>query len=186
MKLARLTLLRTLVPEPLPLGYRMFINEHGISHFQVHIPANKGSVKINTCEMSRALEIVLDRSNHPMLIHCNKGKVSVLLGQLPFTTLTYLQHRTGCVVGCFRRVQGKWMRYYYKLLYEPALTPFQGKNQGTSSTNITFMRTPRRACSMKLSLISLMETLCFGWHDTTIGFLQFRTLRPPNRHLCRH
>ncbi len=30
-----------------------------------------------------------DPSNHPILIHCNKGK-----------------HRTGCIVGCIRRVQG--------------------------------------------------------------------------------
>ncbi|CAN0408008.1 unnamed protein product [Ectocarpus sp. 12 AP-2014] len=30
-----------------------------------------------------------DASNHPMLVHCNKGK-----------------HRTGCFIGCFRRTQG--------------------------------------------------------------------------------
>ncbi|CAN0534051.1 unnamed protein product, partial [Ectocarpus sp. 8 AP-2014] len=30
-----------------------------------------------------------DASNHPMLVHCNKGK-----------------HRTGCLIGCFRRVRG--------------------------------------------------------------------------------
>lgn len=37
-----------------------------------------------------ALQAVLDRRNHPMLIHCNKGK-----------------HRTGCLVGSLRKVQ-KW------------------------------------------------------------------------------
>jgi hypothetical protein len=31
-----------------------------------------------------------DVRNHPVLIHCNKGK-----------------HRTGCLVGCYRKVQ-KW------------------------------------------------------------------------------
>lgn len=35
-----------------------------------------------------ALSVILDVRNHPMLIHCNKGK-----------------HRTGCVVGCLRRLQ---------------------------------------------------------------------------------
>lgn len=76
MKLAILTAFRTLVPEPISPEYQRFMAEHGIQHFQVHIPANKGEIKINACEMTRALEIVLDRSNHPMLIHCNKGKVS--------------------------------------------------------------------------------------------------------------
>jgi hypothetical protein len=37
-----------------------------------------------------ALAVVLDRSHHPVLIHCNQGK-----------------HRTGCVVGCVRRAQ-RW------------------------------------------------------------------------------
>lgn len=40
--------------------------------------------------IAAALSAVLDRRNHPMLIHCNKGK-----------------HRTGCLVGCLRKVQ-RW------------------------------------------------------------------------------
>ena len=36
--------------------------------------------------------MVLDCSNYPLLIHCNKGK-----------------HRTGCIVGCLRKVQGESM-----------------------------------------------------------------------------
>eukprot|EP00249_Psilotum_nudum_P003043 c16366_g1_i1 orf=447-812(+) len=35
-----------------------------------------------------ALKVVLDTKNHPVLIHCKKGK-----------------HRTGCLVGCLRKVQ---------------------------------------------------------------------------------
>ncbi|KAI5434425.1 Tyrosine-protein phosphatase dsp5 [Lathyrus oleraceus] len=35
-----------------------------------------------------ALKILLDVRNHPVLIHCKRGK-----------------HRTGCVVGCFRKMQ---------------------------------------------------------------------------------
>lgn len=31
---------------------------------------------------------LLDRRNHPILIHCNKGK-----------------HRTGCLIGCLRKLQ---------------------------------------------------------------------------------
>ena len=33
------------------------------------------------------MEQLLDERNHPILIHCNKGK-----------------HRTGCLVGCLRKV----------------------------------------------------------------------------------
>ena len=38
--------------------------------------------------LTRALEIVLNPDNHPILIHCNRGK-----------------HRTGCLVGCIRKLQ---------------------------------------------------------------------------------
>ncbi|KAI9216538.1 tyrosine phosphatase family-domain-containing protein [Blastocladiella britannica] len=35
-----------------------------------------------------ALAVLMDERNHPILIHCNKGK-----------------HRTGCLVGCLRKLQ---------------------------------------------------------------------------------
>ncbi|KAL5120179.1 tyrosine-protein phosphatase siw14 [Pleosporales sp. CAS-2024a] len=79
----------TLVPEPISSEYREFMDKSGIQHFQVHIKANKGQVRVETCEISRALRLIMDRTNHPILIHCNKGK-----------------HRTGCTVACFRRIIG--------------------------------------------------------------------------------
>eukprot|EP00914_Ancora_sagittata_P003980 GHVO01008717.1.p1 GENE.GHVO01008717.1~~GHVO01008717.1.p1 ORF type:complete len:290 (+),score=32.58 GHVO01008717.1:371-1240(+) len=80
----------TLVPETLPAEYQTFIKDSHIQHFQVHIKSNKdGHVRVESCEMSRALRLVMDRSNHPILIHCNKGK-----------------HRTGCTVACFKRIIG--------------------------------------------------------------------------------
>lgn len=39
-------------------------------------------------KITAALVTILDRRNHPMLIHCNKGK-----------------HRTGCLIGCLRKLQ---------------------------------------------------------------------------------
>lgn len=63
-----------------------------------------------------ALNAVLDKRNHPMLIHCNKGKVN-WIGSLVDSTAyalmrlfglyTRIQHRTGCLVGSLRKVQ-KW------------------------------------------------------------------------------
>ena len=38
--------------------------------------------------MAEVLERVLDKTNHPILVHCNKGK-----------------HRVGCLVGCLRKIQ---------------------------------------------------------------------------------
>ena len=65
------------------------MQDAGIQHFHVHIKANKGEVCVDSCEMSRALRLIMDRTNHPILIHCNKGK-----------------HRTGCTVACLRRILG--------------------------------------------------------------------------------
>ena len=42
-------------------------------------------------EVSRALSIILEPANRPILIHCNKGK-----------------YRVGCIVGCLRKMQG-WL-----------------------------------------------------------------------------
>lgn len=79
----------TLVPEPIADEYKCFMDEAGIQHFRVHIRANKGEVRIDSCEMQRALRLIIDRTNHPIMVHCNKGK-----------------HRTGCTIACFRRICG--------------------------------------------------------------------------------
>jgi tyrosine-protein phosphatase SIW14 len=84
----------------------------GIQHFQVHLNANKGGVRVQSCDMNRALNIVLDRTNHPILIHCNKGKVSwedsiKTLFQIADTD----QHRTGCLTATLRRLQGESLAF---------------------------------------------------------------------------
>ncbi|PYH73904.1 tyrosine phosphatase family protein, partial [Aspergillus vadensis CBS 113365] len=80
----------TLVDEPYPQSHVMFIKENGIAHHRILVQANKDpNVKIPDSVMCRILELLLDKSNHPVLVHCNKGK-----------------HRTGCVVACFRKLQG--------------------------------------------------------------------------------
>ncbi|KAK9053304.1 hypothetical protein SSX86_029937 [Deinandra increscens subsp. villosa] len=47
-------------------------------------------VNIPEITIREALKVVLDVRNHPLLIHCKRGK-----------------HRTGCVVGCLRKTQ-RW------------------------------------------------------------------------------
>ena len=67
---------RTLVPEDYPGENVKFLRENGIKHHQVHIPGNKDTADISAEHIAAALTVVLDRENLPILIHCNKGKVS--------------------------------------------------------------------------------------------------------------
>jgi len=80
----------TLVPEPLPVEYKNFISSHGIVHYQIPILPNKEASICSSAEtVNKVLNIMLDPTNYPLLIHCNKGK-----------------HRTGCITACFRKVTG--------------------------------------------------------------------------------
>ena len=79
----------TLVQDEYPEANRTFFRNEGIRFHQIGIPGNKEPfVYIPDESIRSALAIVLDARNHPMLIHCNKGK-----------------HRTGCLVGCLRKMQ---------------------------------------------------------------------------------
>jgi tyrosine-protein phosphatase SIW14 len=67
----------TLVPEPLSEEYTTFMDQNHIRHYQIHIHSNKdGKINITPEAMATALAVVLNRNNHPLLIHCNRGKVS--------------------------------------------------------------------------------------------------------------
>ncbi|CAM9426173.1 unnamed protein product [Ectocarpus sp. 4 AP-2014] len=80
----------TLVIEELPPANLDFVQAHGIRLVQIGVEGNKEPFKYIPLEEVRfAVREMSDASNHPMLVHCNKGK-----------------HRTGCFIGCFRRTQG--------------------------------------------------------------------------------
>jgi tyrosine-protein phosphatase SIW14 len=79
-----------LCPEAYAEANARFCEEQGILFFTVRMEGNKEPfIDIPADAMHRALSIVCDVRNHPLLIHCNKGK-----------------HRTGAVCGCVRQVQG--------------------------------------------------------------------------------
>lgn len=62
--------------EPYPSRNVKFMEENGIQHFQIAIPAHKDeSVMIPPERIAAALRILLDSRNQPILVHCNKGKV---------------------------------------------------------------------------------------------------------------
>ncbi|KAF2546126.1 hypothetical protein F2Q70_00019412 [Brassica cretica] len=80
-----------LCPEPYPESNTQFLKSNGITLFQFGIEGNKEPfVIIPDQKIRKALNVLLDEKNHPVLIHCKRGK-----------------HRTGCLVGCLRKLQ-KW------------------------------------------------------------------------------
>ncbi|KAG0480034.1 hypothetical protein HPP92_010892 [Vanilla planifolia] len=80
-----------LCPEPYPEVNLEFLKANEITLFQFGIEGHKEPfVNLPEETIREALKIVLDVRNHPLLIHCKRGK-----------------HRTGCVVGCLRKLQ-KW------------------------------------------------------------------------------
>jgi tyrosine-protein phosphatase SIW14 len=64
-----------------------FLNNQGIEIFHYRLVGNKEPfLVLDNVQISDALEKVLDPKNHPILVHCNKGK-----------------HRVGCLVGILRK-----------------------------------------------------------------------------------
>ncbi|CAN6162557.1 unnamed protein product [Urochloa humidicola] len=87
----RLRSVLCLCPEPYPEANLEFLHAHGIKLFQFGIDGSKEPfVNIPEDRIREALKVILDVRNHPVLIHCKRGK-----------------HRTGCVVGCLRKLQ-RW------------------------------------------------------------------------------
>ncbi|KAK9089764.1 hypothetical protein Scep_028846 [Stephania cephalantha] len=78
-----------LCPEPYPVENAKFLMMNGIRLFHFGIEGTKEPfVNIPEDVIREALEVVLDARNRPLLIHCKRGK-----------------HRTGCLVGCLRKLQ---------------------------------------------------------------------------------
>ncbi|KAK8948590.1 putative tyrosine-protein phosphatase [Platanthera zijinensis] len=78
-----------LCPEPYPPSNSEFLNSHGIRLFKFGIEGSKEpAAAMPEAAITFALKVILDARNHPVLIHCKRGK-----------------HRTGCLVGCFRKLQ---------------------------------------------------------------------------------
>jgi tyrosine-protein phosphatase SIW14 len=68
-----------LVQEPYPNENLSFLESAGIQFFQFPIPGNKEPfVVIPDVSIIGALETILDKRNHPILVHCNAGKVNQL------------------------------------------------------------------------------------------------------------
>ncbi|KAK9919246.1 hypothetical protein M0R45_027855 [Rubus argutus] len=78
-----------LCPEPYPEENLEFLRSQNIRLLQFGIEGKtEACVSIPKDTILEALKILIDVRNHPVLIHCKRGK-----------------HRTGCLVGCLRKFQ---------------------------------------------------------------------------------
>ena len=79
-----------LCPEDYPEVNNTFNANNNIRLLRFQMDGNKEPLQeIPEEKMHSAMEAIVDTRNHPLLIHCNAGK-----------------HRTGCVSGCVRKLQG--------------------------------------------------------------------------------
>ena len=79
-----------LVPEGYPVAMAEFYQNSGINLLSHGFDGNKWPAKeIPLDGLLAVLYTILDPSNRPLLVHCNKGK-----------------HRTGSVIGCLRKYRG--------------------------------------------------------------------------------
>ncbi|ORZ07745.1 protein-tyrosine phosphatase [Lobosporangium transversale] len=75
--------------EPYAPDLEEFLKREDIRRIHYKIEGNKEPfIEIDEGVISSALVNILDARNHPMLIHCAKGK-----------------HRIGCLIGCLRKIQ---------------------------------------------------------------------------------
>lgn len=58
--------------------FKTFMKDHGIRHVVIDMQGTK-KVKIPEAIMHSVMEVALNKENHPLLIHCNHGKVPYLL-----------------------------------------------------------------------------------------------------------
>ena len=66
-----------------------FAEQNGIQLFHRAIDSNKEPFMApNLHDVVQLLHILLNPDHHPILVHCTKG-----------------QHRTGCLIGCLRKLQ---------------------------------------------------------------------------------
>ncbi|KAF8937321.1 tyrosine phosphatase family-domain-containing protein [Dissophora ornata] len=75
--------------EPYAPDLEEFLKREDIRRIHYKIEGNKEPfIEIDEDVISNALVNILDARNHPLLIHCAKGK-----------------HRIGCLIGCLRKIQ---------------------------------------------------------------------------------
>lgn len=71
----------SLVKKDFPTDFQAFMKDRGIRHIVLDMQGTK-KVKIPEELMRQIMEISLNEANHPLLLHCNHGKVSTCNARL--------------------------------------------------------------------------------------------------------
>lgn len=67
-----------------------FCKQNNVELIDMHVDGQREPFSTASVEqIQKVLRHILDVRNHPVLVHCDKGK-----------------HRTGSVIGCLRKIQG--------------------------------------------------------------------------------
>ncbi|KAI8053707.1 putative tyrosine phosphatase [Syncephalis plumigaleata] len=78
-----------LAKEDYPPDMLAWLKKHDIAFYQYRTAGNKEPfTEMDPVKVASLLSLMLDVRNHPVLVHCNKGK-----------------HRVGCLIGCLRKLQ---------------------------------------------------------------------------------
>ena len=86
----KLKTLITLVTTPFEPQVEQWLASKNVKHYRIKIQAHKTSEDTVPMEaIAQVMKLLTDETKRPILMHCNKGK-----------------HRTGCMVACFRKLQG--------------------------------------------------------------------------------
>jgi len=79
-----------LYPKDIRSDLREYAEQNGIKIIEADIGANQEPfIVMSTAAVSSALAVLSDPASHPVLVFCTSGKV-----------------RTGCVIGCLRKLMG--------------------------------------------------------------------------------
>ncbi|KAL9126854.1 MAG: hypothetical protein Q9217_004162 [Psora testacea] len=104
----------TLVKTKFDVQVTQYLKEANIKHYRILIPAHKNGNTIAMEDVAQVIRIITNPLNHPVLIHCNKGK-----------------HRTGCMTACLRKLANH--QSLTQLMHPQYLSEYQdyarGKNR---------------------------------------------------------
>ncbi|XP_059665591.1 tyrosine-protein phosphatase DSP3-like [Cornus florida] len=142
-----------LCTEPYPQENLEFLQSHGVQLFKFGIEGTKEQ-NIPRETITEALKILIDVRNHPVLIHCRRGK-----------------HRTGCLVGCLRKLQNWCISSVFE-----EYKHFAGTK--TRSTDLSFLEAYNVLCLKRCLYSIIYQYHGYGSKKRRLLYKQESVLKP--------
>lgn len=133
-----------------------FTLQNGINQRKFYMQGTKkASIPLDT--MAAILEVMMDKQNHPILLHCNQGK-----------------HRTGCVIAVARIISG-WSRDTaldeYRAYAEPKVREGDLNYIASFQTSSLALTAPGSAKFSTVQVKTFLRTLLFSSFVMVIWFV---------------